>query len=193
MSIKINITDSDTPTEQPKKDSGIKIEITKRDRIEWDLNLKTALNGDLMILDHKDIDIVVKPDSKKIVTFAKELMSDMVYGAESRLLEYLRRQGVIVHDSIQGGNIYGSMEGQIMNSSTFHPIKTTLLKISDWMKTEEPYIKGSTAYDDMQDDLLLEPDNENSTELGEVPHSEKKGSIDNSNLFAPYLYGRYTY
>ena len=61
------------------------------------------------------------------------------------------------------------------------------------MKTEEPYIKGSTAYDDMQDDLLLQPDNENSTELGEVPHSEKKGSIDNSNLFAPYLYGRYTY
>ena len=30
-----------------------------------------------MILDHKDIDIVVQPTSKKIVTFAKEMMSDV--------------------------------------------------------------------------------------------------------------------
>ena len=165
----------------------------EKDRIEFNLNLKNALNGDLMILDHKDIDIVVQPKTKKIVTFAKEVMSDLVYGAESRLLEYLRGQGVINHDSIKGGNIYGSLEGQIMDSKSHDPIKVTLLKISEWMETEQPYISGTTAYDDLQDDSLLDPDNLNSTELGEVPHEEKKGSITQQNLFAPYLYGRYTY
>ena len=190
MTIKINITPDEKPETTQEK---IKIEIVEKDRIEWDLNLRSALNGDLMILDHKDIDIIVQPTSKKIVTLAKEMMSDAVYGAESRLLEYLRQQGVINHDSIKGGNIYGSLEGQIMNSKTHDPVKVTLLKISEWMKSEQPYIKGTTAYDDLQDDALLEPDNEFSTELGEVPHEEEKGSILQHNLFAPYLYGRYTY
>lgn len=191
MSIKINITDEEVAPVPEEKT--IKIEIVAKDEIDFNLNLKNALNGDLMILDHKDIDIVVQPSSKKIVTFAKEITSDAVYGAESRLLEYLRGQGVINYDSIQGGNVYGSLEGQIMDSSTHDPIKVTLLKISEWMTTEQPYIAGTTAYDDLQDDALMDPDNEFATELGQVPHEDEKGSINQSSLFAPYLYGRYTY
>ena len=45
----------------------------------------------------------------------------------------------------------------------------------------------------MVDDAMLNPDEESSTELGEVPHEEEKGSILQRGLFAPYLYGRYTY
>ena len=191
MSVKINITgEEQAPAPEEKT---IKIEIVEKDELEFNLNLRRALNGDLMILDHKDIDIVVQPTSKKVVTFAKEITSDAVYGAESRLLEYLRRQGVINYDSIQGGNVYGSLEGQIMDSESHDPIKVALLKISEWMTSEQPYITGTTAYDDMQDDALVDPDNEYSTELGQVPHADEKGSIVQNNLFAPYLYGRYTY
>ena len=106
MSVKINITPEEEVAPQ-EKEKTIKIEIIEKDEIEFNLNLRSALNGDLMILDHKDIDIVVQPTTKKIVTFAKETLSDAVYGAESRLLEYLRGQGVINYDSIQGGNVYG--------------------------------------------------------------------------------------
>jgi hypothetical protein len=191
MSVKINVTDSSTP--EISDDKKVKIEIVQKDEIKWNLVLKSSLNGDLIILDHKDIDIVIQQDSKKIITFAKETMSDMVYGAEARLLEYLKSHGILQHDSIQGGNVYGSLEGKIMNSKSHNPIKATLLKISEWMNTERPYIDGTTAYDNMQDDSLLEPDNEYSTELGEVPHEEKKGSMHMDSMFAPYLYGRYTY
>jgi hypothetical protein len=45
----------------------------------------------------------------------------------------------------------------------------------------------------MMQDNTLNPDDEHATELGEVPHEEEKGSILQKNLFAPYLYGRYTY
>ena len=191
MTVKIKInSDQEAVTPEPE---GVKIEVVEKDRIEKLLNLRSALNGDLMILDHKDIDIVVQPSSKKIVTFAKEMMSDAVYGAESRLLEYLRRQGVINHDSIQGGNVYGSLEGQIMDSETHDPIKVTLLKISEWMDSEQPYIAGTTAYDDMQDDALVEPDNEYSTEFDARRHSDQKGSMQQHDMFAPYLYGRYSY
>ena len=54
-------------------------------------------------------------------------------------------------------------------------------------------MESMEAHEEMESDLLLDPDIENSTELGEVPHEEKKGSINQRGLFAPYLYGKYTY
>lgn len=192
MPIKINITDQDTeqPTEQ---EGGVKIEIVQKDEINFKLMTRSAINGDIMILDHKDIDIVLKQGEGKILTFAKETISDYTYGAEARLLEFMRSKGVLEYDSIQGGNIYGSLEGKIMKSENVESNKVALKVISEWMETEESYLKGTTAYDDMSDDHLLSPDGEYSTELGEVPAEERKGSILQHNLFAPYLYGRYTY
>tara|TARA_B100002019_G_C20975749_1_gene453365 strand:+ start:13 stop:582 length:570 start_codon:yes stop_codon:yes gene_type:complete len=179
---------------EPGKDKiKIDVEDNPKDILEFQLNIRSAINGDLMVLEHKDIDIIIKQKEKKIIAFPKDLMSDVVYGAETRMLEHLRTNGILVFDSIQGGNVYGSMEGKIMDSETVHPIKATLYALSEWFKTEQPYISGTTAYDQMQDDALVSPDNEESTELGDVPHADQKGSILQHNLFAPYLYGRYTY
>jgi hypothetical protein len=203
MSLKINIANDEkeeiveqeaalkikvTPSEQ-----GVGVEVIEEEKIDFNLKLRSAMNGDLIILDHKDIDIVIQSKSNKVVTFAKDAMSDAVYGAESRLLEFLRKNGIIKYDSIQGGNIYGSLEGTLMESAGPDPVKSTLLNISEWMKTEEPYIKAVTAYDDMQDDALIEPDNKNSTDLGDVPQDEEKGSISSRTIFAPYMYGRFAY
>ena len=66
MSVKINITDE--PVAATEEENTIKIQIVEKDEIEFNLNLRNALNGDLMILDHKDIDIVVQSTSKKVVT-----------------------------------------------------------------------------------------------------------------------------
>jgi len=196
MPINISITDQDTEqvsdqvTPEPP---GVKIEIVEKDNIEFKLMTRSAINGDLMILDHKDIDIVLKQKDGKVITFAKETISDYTYGAEARLLEFMRKRGILEYDSIQGGNIYGSLEGKLMTSEEVEVNKVALKVISEWMETEESYLKGTTAYDDMSDDHLISPDGEYSTELGEVPAEEKKGSIVQHNLFAPYLYGRYTY
>ena len=189
MAININITDNEEQV--PQEPEGVKIEVVEKDNIEGKLKLRSAINGDLMIMDHKDIDIVVKLGDKKIIAFAKDTLSDLVYGAESRLLEYLRKNGIIEIDSIQGGNVYGSLEGKIQEGNK--AVEITLMKISEWMETEEPSMIGRTAYDDVEDKHLLSPDPEYSTELGDVPQAAKKGSIDQSTLFAPYLYGRYIY
>jgi hypothetical protein len=42
-----------------------------------------------MIFDHGDIDIVLSPSTNKVVAFPKETMSDMVYGAQNRLMTQL--------------------------------------------------------------------------------------------------------
>lgn len=198
MNLKINIEKENKPEDQeatpipePEEEKSVNIKIDIKDSVEGKLKVRSALNGDLMILDHKDIDIVIKPSEKKIIAFAKDTMSDLVYGAESRLFEFLRKVGVLNFDSIQGGNIYGSLEGTLMDNDKV--VEITLLKISEWMETEEPAMSGRTGYDDMMDDHLLSPDGEYSTELGEVPAEEEKGSIRQHNLFAPYLYGRYSF
>ena len=192
MSVNIKVVDDTTaePIEQPEE-SSVTINVVEKDRIEAKLKLRSSINGDLMIMDHKDIDIVIKQEEKKIIAFAKETLSDLVYGAQSRLLEYLRSNGLIEIDSIQGGNIYGSLEAKLQEGPKV--VEVTLMKIAEWMEAEAPMINGRTGYDDMEDEHLLSPDGEYSTELGEVPQAEEKGSITQSNLFAPYMYGRYTY
>ena len=190
MAINVNIT-NDEETKSSESDGKIKVEIV--DKKEFSFIARSTLNGDIMIMDHKDIDIIIKQEDKKIVAFAKEIMTDAVYGAESRMLEFLVKRGVIAYDSIQGGNVYGSMEGQILESKQIDSIKATLVNLSEWFDTEQSYLVGTTAYDDLQDDALLEPSNAESTELGEVPAAAEKGSIVQHNIFAPYLYGRYTY
>jgi len=55
--------------ETPPEPEGVKIEVVEKDKVEGKLQLRSAINGDLMIMDHKDIDIVVKPNEKKIVSF----------------------------------------------------------------------------------------------------------------------------
>jgi hypothetical protein len=171
------------------------IRITNPDvnKYTFELYVRESLDGNLMIYDHKDIDIVLMQEQKKIVAFAKDVLTDNVYGAESRLFEFLRKKGIIAYDSIQGGNIYGSMEAKILDSKKYNSVKAALLNIAEWFKVEKPLTDSLEAHDDLMDDALLTPDEEHATELGEVPHEEEKGSILQKNLFAPYLYGRYTY
>ena len=194
MTIKINITDpTPEPTEPANETINIKIVDPNRQMLEFKLDMRRALNGDLMIFDHADIDIVVMLESKKIVAFAKDLMSEVVYGAESRLFDHLKKKGIVAFDSIQGGNVYGSLEAKILNSKDLDSVKASLYEISQWMDTERPHFKSLETYDEMMDDTLTHPDENNSTELGEVPQETEKGSIMQNTIFSPYAYGRYLY
>lgn len=207
--------DIQTPTDvnivTPQEDGKMQVDVRKNKEINikpqisvkvvndnlrtttFEMNVRKALNGDLLVFDHADIDIVLMVEKKKLVAFPKDLMSEVVYGAEARLMEWMRKNGIIEYDSIQGGNVYGSLEGKIHESKERDSIKSTIYQLSEWIKSEAPSSKMKKGHDDMMQDAQLEPDEENHTELGEVPHAEEKGSILQHNLFAPYLYGRYTY
>jgi hypothetical protein len=208
--IKIKIEDNDdAPMEMEEEENDnikvaiipnqdpniIRIEIVNpnEEKIVFHMQARRALNGDIMIFDHKDIDIVLMPEKSKVVAFAKDMMSEVVYGAESRLMEFLRRVGIIEYDSIQGGNVYGSLEGKIHESTDLDAMKVTIYQISEWLDTEKPLMAADEAHDDMIQKHLLDPDADKSTELGEVPQEEEKGSIDTFGVFSPYWTGRYTY
>ena len=61
------------------------------------------------------------------------------------------------------------------------------------MVGEAPLMEDANDYEDIVNDMFVNPDDNETTELGEVPHEEEKGSMAQRGMFAPYIYGRYTY
>ena len=183
-----------SPT-QPEPKKVIKVSLNGLQKIDYSYNLhvREALNGDFLIFDHNDIDIVVLKGQKKVVAFAKDLMTETVYGAEARLFEYLRKKGIVQYDSIQGGNVYGSLEGKIIESKEHDIYEATVVNIAEWLTSEKPIMDDARDYEDVLNNYYADPNDNETTELGEVPHEEEKGSMAQRGMFAPYIYGRYTY
>ena len=82
------------------------------------------------------------------------------------------------HASVKGGNIYGSLEAAILESKIpgVDNIQAALYSISEYLDKEKPFFKMANELDEEGLDNLLDPGPEDSTELGDVPHSDKKGS-----------------
>ena len=81
MAIKINITKPDGQEKtidsnvgiDIKPSVGVNITNNRLKNYVFELTVRESLSGDLMIYDHKDIDIVLMQEKKKIVAFAKNL------------------------------------------------------------------------------------------------------------------------
>jgi len=160
------------PPPQPAKSVSIK------------LNARKTLDGNLIIFDHADIDIVIMEKGKKVVSFTKDLMNDYAYGAQNRLFSYLGKKGVISMDSVQGGNIYGSMEAKFVENE--NASKYAILNIHQFINEERPYFDFVSAYLDSDEKQKVEPDDLRSTDLGDVPHADTKGSLRPNYVKDPY-------
>lgn len=161
--IKIKI---DTP-EEPKPTTSIEGKIRR------------TMDGDFVFHDHEDIDIAVSPSKRKVLVFPKEVNDDKVYGAQHRLFDYLRKKGLVKPESVQGGNYFGSMEAEMPENTTgANEVQLLLLNVYKFINVEMPDFMTSAHIRKDQQDSLLDPDEEDSTELGEIPHSSQKGSMD---------------
>ena len=153
----------------------------------FSMRAKKTLDGKIIIFDHDDIDIILKPEQSKIVTFKKDgVNGDIAYGAADRMFKYLASKGIINPEDVQGGGTLDSFEAVIPESNVEVPIKVMLLAISKWIEKERPYFEYGDDYEDMMRDRLTDPDDEEATELGDVPHDKSKGSIVPGYYRSPY-------
>ena len=79
-----------------------------------ELKIRQALDGTLLVMDHPKIDIAIMPKKLKVVTFPKKTVSEDVYEYQDRLLELMADKGILDRNSIQGGNVYRSLEGSLL-------------------------------------------------------------------------------
>jgi hypothetical protein len=189
MAVEVHVGKSRPPSELEQEAAR-----PPRPQSTMELNARKSLDGNFMIFDHPEIDIIVMPETKKVVAFAKNMLTDEVYETQDHLFKFLTKRGVITFDSIRGGNVYGSLEGLLAESDNegVDSVQMAIFSIGKFVEEEKPYYEYEIAMNKQEEDYLLEPDAEHSTELGEVPHEETKGSIRPGWVRGPYaLYDLY--
>lgn len=158
------------------------------------LNARKSIDGQIMIMDHNDVDIVIIPDKKKIIVFPKVSLHDQVYTCQERFFNYLAMKGVIKRETVQAGDVYGSIQAEYPDAvNGADATQLVVFVIAKFMAEEEPHMKEEEYREEEFEEKLTSPDEEDSTELGEVPHAEKKGSIDpaKSRRYLSSGYGPY--
>ena len=168
----------------------VTVDIKKLPTIE--LDAKRSLDGNIMIFDHEDIDIILMVEQRKCLTFPKEENNDKVYYSQDKMFRFLIKKGVLDPASVRAGNIYGSLEGAILESKIpgVDSIQATMYSLHEFINLEKPYFKQTSEYDLDRIEKLIRPSDEDSTDLGDVPQAASKGSLD--SRVRPYGF-RYNY
>lgn len=144
------------------------------------LNLiaRKSIDGNIMIMDHKEIDIVVIPSKKQVITFPKKSFQDSVYSVQDRLFNFLSTKGVITRESVKAGNVFGSIQGEYPEPlQGLNATQLVVFSIGKFMEEERPHMEFEEYMKDENEERLTEPGDEDSTELGEVPQKARQGSL----------------
>ena len=180
MPIKLKIDPEISPEEaiaetKPAPDAVISLEVRK------------TLDGKIMILDHIHLDIILDTALNKITTFPKSELTDEVYGFQNKYFKFLTQDGVILPESVQSGNVFGSLEAQYPPpiDEGINSTQVVLISTKKFLDKQTPALEAQEFIENEIDDHLVDPTPEDSTELGEVPQEPKKGSI------TPYRIRRY--
>lgn len=155
-----------------------------------ELKARKALDGSLLIMDHLKIDIAVVPASMKVTTFPKTTSTEDVYDYQNRLLEMLADRGVIERASIQGGNVFRSLEAKIFENDSVNSLQAVTFLIAEFIATEAEHERVADNYEKELEDMFTHPTDRDSTEYGEVPQYSKKGSMVPDYYYYP-LRNRY--
>ena len=158
--------------------SSIDVEITQVPSQLIHLDIRRTLDNNYIIYDHPLFDIVINPDKKKIMTFVKKFSKTEAYPHQDSFFDYLKTRGVILADTVKGGNIFGSLEATYPANKKMDVVKVVLLNIFMFLRTELPRLKRALDYDYEVEHMLVDPSAEDSTEYGEVPQQKKKGTMD---------------
>lgn len=146
------------------------------------LNIRKTLDGNLIIRDHPEIDIILSPLTKKVIILPKETMNEDLYPIHKRFFGNLRRHGIITLGSESSGFIHNSFEALYVESQVIDSISVLLKYIYQWIQEEKTTNTKQKEYEDNIERELLNPDEDKTTEFGEIPHKQ----LDGSEIKDPY-------
>lgn len=161
----------------------------KNEPVTISLTIRKTLDGNIVVSDHPDIDIVINPNENKLITFSTDKRSDKVYDVQDRFFNFLAKKGIIDRSKIQSGSVFGSMEAKYPSPTPdqqFSTLELILLVVSKFVEDESDYFNVDEEFEKEFENSLTDPDEDESTELGEVPHGDQKGSIRPGYIYSPY-------
>jgi hypothetical protein len=155
-----------------------------------EINARKGLDGSLLIMDHKKIDIAVMPEQNKVVSFPKTTATEDVYDYQNRLFELLSDKGIVDRASVQGGHVFRSLEADIFENTEVNPLQAAVFVITEFLIEEAENERIADQYEKEVEDMYTHPDDRDSTEYGEVPQYAQKGSQVPGYYYSP-LRNRY--
>ena len=164
-------------TSQPDPLSKVKVKKPLPARVILPLKIRKTLEGNIFVYDHPLIDIAIMVSANKILTLPKDDSNKDTYVTQKDFFDFLKSHGLLTLAPVQGGHIYGSMEAAYPANEEVDSISAILVGIYKFIK-DDVETMNHLKYEKSIEDWMTDPEDEDSTELGEVPHAAKKGAID---------------
>lgn len=147
------------------------------------LNVRKTMEGNIIVRDHREVDIVISPTSKKIILLPKKTMNEDLYPIQKRFFQHLRENGATILGSEATGFIYNSYEAMYVESQQYDSVAVLLKFIHEFIQDEKTeQLRLRQLKNDIENELLS-PTDEKSTEYGEIPHKD----LDGSEIKDPYF------
>lgn len=157
----------------------IKLVLKDKNTKKISVAIRKTLDGNLLLQDHHSMNVVIMPEKGKILTFPKEEYNDLCYADQDDLFKFLTTAGVVQPNTINGSNIYGSLEAAYQKEKIGdeEPLEVVILNIHNFLNKHKIDHQINKKYIEDLENQMLNPGDEESTELGEIPQEKFKGSI----------------
>ena len=165
-------------------------------KIPIKLNIRKALDGKILIRDHDRFEVVISPTEGVMKTFPKEENSDITFRAQQRFIEFLVDRGVVDRETIQGGNTYGSLRVEMIDTETESQdaLQLLLFSIYKYMEKERPKFRYTSDLLKQQIKDLTDPPEEGATDPYEVKKKEDKLKMHRqANMYDGMMGGDYPF
>jgi hypothetical protein len=141
------------------------------------LKMSKTLDGNLLINDHKYMDILVVPKEGRIVTMPKPYAEKDVYDYQKDLMYYLFKNGISSASSPEGGPFIGMVETSYPLESDVDPLQASLLMISEYIAKTEADELVADEYDENIEDNFTDPPDSKTTAYGDIsPYQDVPGA-----------------
>lgn len=163
MPIKIKIPSSPAAAapapaqEEDKTQASINLQVTK------------TLDGNLLINDHKFIDIVVVPSTQTVLTMPKPYVDKDVFEYQQDLMYSLFKGGVTAAMTPQGSGMFGIVETRYPAEADVDPLQSVLYIIERFITKTRYDEEVYDNYDENIEDNFVDPPADKTTPYGKIP------------------------
>ncbi len=107
----------------------------------------------------------------------KEILSEYVYLTQDRLFKFLANKGIVDQSTIQGGDVFMSMEAKLPENDKYNVPQLALFTIGKFIEEERPTFEYEKALEQEEERRLTEPGPEDSTEFDPARQAAEKGTL----------------
>ena len=146
------------------------------------LRARKTMDGNIMIYDHPEINIVISPSANKVFSVPKSQYGDHIYAVQSRLFDHLSKKGVVDASTVYGGNVFGSLEANLLiveenQKEDVNAVQVAIYSVAKFLQAEAPLYNKYHEYEEEVEKQLVDPPDDETTALGKIPHEPRQGTV----------------